>query len=168
MRLLRVALMGVCCLGSITAFAMSQAPSTMANETLIGQPAPDSSLPNPDGTTSSVMAARQGNKAILVFWATWCPHCREELESIRQHLGTLEQEGIKLILVSVGEAREEAAAYLEHQRIGLTSFIDEENALQEPYGLEGVPTVVFINAQGNILDIDHAITSDYLSIFNQK
>lgn len=155
----------LCCLGS-NAWAMGQVPSSTSIEaSLIGQPAPDINLPISDGTTGSVIAARQGGRAILVFWATWCPHCREELENIRQRQAEIEQEGIKIILVNVGESREEINAYLSHQEINLTSFIDEENALQEPYQLRGVPTVVLIDEKGVVLDIGYSVPANYLSIF---
>lgn len=144
--------------------AMSNLPATSSGQGS-AKPALDVTLPRSDGTSASLMSARQGGKAILIFWATWCPHCREELERINQLLPQMEEKGIKIILVNVGESREEINAYFERRQINLISFMDEENVLQEPYDLVGIPTVVFVSAEGNILSSSHEIPSDFDAIF---
>ncbi len=164
--LLRILLTVIFVAGSINAFAMGKpVQSVSADNDLIGKQAPDLSLPSSDGTVGSIMSARQGGKAMLIFWATWCPHCREELESVQQQLAAFNEAGIKVILVNSGESREEVIAYLNNRQINLPSFIDEENALQEPYQLVGIPTVVLIAEDGTILTVSYGIPADYQSIF---
>src|ERR1700733_4466911 len=84
-------------------WAMGHLSSGVTEESpLIGKPAPDVVLPKSDGASASVIGSRQGKKAILIFWATWCPHCYEELGNINDHLASVEQKGINIILVDVG------------------------------------------------------------------
>ena len=51
------------------------------------------------------LASRQDKKAILIFWATWCPHCYEDIGAINDSFASIENKGIKIILVDVGESR---------------------------------------------------------------
>ncbi len=164
---LRMAWLVVFLTVSMNVFAMGKAPELGGND-LIGKAAPDLSLPISDGSAGSIMSARQGGKAILIFWATWCPHCREELENVGQRLVDFKEAGVKVILVNSGESREEVVAYLNSRQINLPSFIDEENALQEPYQLIGIPTAVFIAENGNVLKVGYGVPADYQSIFNQQ
>jgi len=142
-------------------WAMGQGP-------LIGKPALDVILPKSDGTSASVIGSRQGKKAILVFWATWCPHCYEELGKINDASASVQQKGIKIILVDVGESREAVEEYLIKRRINLSCFIDGDNIFQEPYQLVGVPTMVFIDEKGIIRDVTHQFPSDYEDYFGGK
>ena len=113
----------------------------------------------------SLTQARDGKKTVLFFWATWCPHCREEIMNLNGRLDTLGQEGIKVVLVSVGETKEEVAAYLKHNNVRLDSFVDPDNGLQDPYQLFGVPTIYFIDENGIIRNMAHQFPSDYAALF---
>ncbi len=134
-------------------------------KTTVKRPAPDFTLEKVSGKSSNLTDARAGKKAIIFFWATWCPHCHEELGKLNAALSSVESKGIKVLLVDVGESREEVSAYLEHAQIQLDSFLDEENALQDPYGLIGVPTVVFVDEQGLIKDTLYEFPADYENHF---
>ena len=105
--------------------------------------------------------ARQGKKAILVFWATWCPHCYEELGTINDNFASIEQKGIKIILVDVGETKEDVKEYFYQRQMKLISFLDEDSVLQGPYHLIGVPTLIFIDEKGIIRSVTHEFPSDY-------
>ena len=81
----------------------------MENEA-IGKPAPDFTLPTVGGTATSFAQFRGNDKAIIFFWATWCPHCRRELGNLSQKKEELAGKGIKVALVDIGEdaAQEDA------------------------------------------------------------
>ncbi len=118
------------------------------------------------GGVKSLTEARDGKKTVLFFWATWCPHCRTGIAHLNERLDVLHQEGINVVLVSVGETKEEVAAYLQHNNIKLDSFVDPDNGLQESYQLIGVPTIYFIDEQGVIRNSGHEFPADYASLFN--
>jgi len=122
-------------------------------------------LSKTDGTIASVLGSRQGKKAILVFWATWCPHCYEEVGVINDNLAAIEQKGIKVILVDIGESKEDVKNYFDQRQMKLVSFLDMDNAFQGPYYLRGVPTMVFIDEKGIIRNITHEFPSDYENYF---
>jgi len=151
---------------SSSAWAMSHL-STQTSP-LIGKAAPDVILPKSDGTSARVIGEQQGKKAILVFWATWCPHCYEDLGAINDGFASIEQKGIKIILVDVGETKEDVKNYFNRRQMKLISFVDEDSVLQGPYRLIGVPTLIFIDEKGIIRSMTHEFPSDYENYFSVK
>jgi len=147
---------------------MDHLATQTSSSPLIGKAAPDVVLAKTDGTTASVIGSRQGKKAILIFWATWCPHCYGELGSLNENISSIEQKGAKIILVDVGEAQGEVKAYLNRRQMKMISFVDEDSYLQETYHLIGVPTLVFIDEKGIIRNVTHEFPSDYEQYFSSK
>ena len=136
------------------------------NGSLIGMTAPDAVLSKTDGTSASILGSRQGGKAILVFWTTWCPHCYENLGVINDSLASIKQKGIKVILVDLGETKEDVKNYFNRRQMELISFVDGDGVLQEPYHLIGVPTLIFIDEKGIIRNVTNTFPSDYENYFS--
>jgi len=154
------------CFSSL-AWAMSQVPEEAKASPLVGRPAPDAVLAQSNGASASVLGARQGKKAVLIFWATWCPNCYQELGQTYNDLAALEQQGIKIILVDVGENKESVQKYFERRQMKWGSFVDQNSVLQDPYHLVGVPTLVFIDQKGLVRSTAHVFPSDYQKYFSR-
>ena len=165
---MRIILLVLFLLSSASVWAMSELPQKTVKSVLVGKAAPDVVLPKTDGTSASVIGSRQGEKAILVFWATWCPHCYEDLGTINDHLASIEQQGVKIILVDVGETKQDVKNYFLQRQMKLNSFVDENSFLQETYHLIGVPTLIFIDEKGIVRSVTHEFPSDYKSYFSIK
>jgi len=150
---------------SPSAWSMGHLSEETTNSPLIGKAALDAVLSKSDGTSASIMASRQGQKAILIFWATWCPHCYEELGTLNDQFASIEQKGIKILLVDVGETKEDVKKYFNGRQMKLVSFVDEDSTLQGPYRLVGVPTLIFIDEKGIIRSVAHEFPSDYEKYF---
>ncbi len=144
---------------------MSHLSSPETSSPIIGQTAPDVVLGNTDGSSSAVIGSRQGKKAILIFWATWCPHCYEELGDLNGNLVSIERKGIKIILVDIGETKEDVKDYFKRRQMKLVSFVDQDSFLQGAYHLIGVPTLVFIDEKGIIRNVTHEFPSNYQDFF---
>jgi len=140
---------------------MGHLTPTMTQSPLLGKRAVNFVLPQSNGISASINALRQGEKAILIFWATWCPNCYEELGTINDSLESIEQKGIKIILIDIGEAKEVVKDYFNHRQMKLVSFIDGDSSLQEPFHLVGIPTLIFIDEKGIIRSVAHEFPSNY-------
>jgi len=148
---------------------MGQVSSNKAVESsLIGKAAPDIVLMKSDGSTSSVIGARQGGKAIIVFWATWCPNCYEEMGTLYPNWKTIEQKGIKIILVDVGEGKDDVQKYFKQRQMNLISFLDIDTSMQGPYHLVGIPTLIFIDDKGIVRSVTHEFPEDYTNYFGNQ
>ena len=153
---------------SVQALAMGNLPSVSLGEGLVGRVAPEFTLGTVSGETKSLTQARAGKRTMMFFWATWCPHCHEEFESLSQRLDVLKQKGIQIILVDIGESKEDVSAYLKRRNLPLDCFLDEDNTVAGQYSVVGVPTVLLIDEQGVVSAIEHEFPYDYETKFNSK
>ena len=139
--------------------AMGQAPAVGSEGSLIGKVAYDVSLPTVTGGRKSISQACGSKKAVIFFWATWCPHCHDEITRMVQNLDAITKD-LNVVLVSEGETKADVAAYLKNNKVPLDSLLDEDAVLQEPYQLEGVPTLFFVDEKGVIRDVRHDLPGD--------
>lgn len=152
----------------LTAFHPSLASGQfffMENES-IGKPAPDFTLPTVGGTATSFARFRGTDKAIIFFWATWCPHCRRELGALNQKKEELAQKGIKIALVDIGEEAAMVKQYLQKNKVDMTVFLDKDNAVAESYNLVGVPTFLLVDAQGIVRGLEYSLPENYEEILS--
>ena len=152
---------------NIWAFEVTSPFPTIENKN-VGKSVPNFKLKIISGEEINLESVRAGQKTIMFFWATWCPHCRETLKELETKRGEFEQKDIKLVLVNVGEKREFVKKFLEKNKIHLDTFLDEESSLVETYDLQGVPAFFLVNSQGivnlfiyNNLPKDYTLVLDY-------
>ncbi len=134
----------------------------------INKTAPDFTLQTTQGKEVNMTQFRGGKKAIVFFWATWCPHCRVALKDLNMNLAQIEAKGIKVIPVDLGETLEEVRAYIKNNKIGIDIFLDKESSLAEPYNLVGVPTLYFVNEAGKIISVEHSLPKNLDSTFSKS
>ncbi len=134
--------------------------------TLIGKPAADFTLDTLTSKNVNMTQYRNGKKAIMFFWATWCPHCRVELKRLNELQGEMASKGIQSIVVSLGEERGVVDAYMKRHQYTFDVFLDTDQSLEESYRIIGVPTLIFIDEKGDIKAVDHAFPENYEAPFN--
>ena len=152
----------------VWAASTAQAQLLMMKNPLIGKPVPEFKLETLSGLETSLSDSRGGKKAIVFFWATWCPHCRAAIKELNRDRERIEQEGIKIVVVDVGESPRDVKSYVNKNKIGLEVFLDEEETVSEQFGIIGVPTFFFVNEAGVIKDVQHHLPDDYGTILSAK
>jgi len=140
----------------------------MQQNSLVGKPAPDFTLATVSGEKKNMTEFRNGDSAIIFFWATWCPHCREQLKSLNDRADELKEKGIKLILVDLGEGQNQVRSFIEKQKINFEVFLDEDSSLTNIYDLIGVPTFFLVDREGIVQAVEHDIRDDYEEILALK
>ena len=136
----------------------------MENEN-IGKPVKDFTLKIVNGEETSLEKFRDGQKAIIFFWATWCPHCRVQLGELNKNQSAIEKKNIKIVLVDVGESEAQVSKYMEKNKIDLDVFLDGESKVSDLYGLIGVPTFYYVGDDGKVIDVQHSLTDDIGKVF---
>jgi peroxiredoxin len=131
---------------------------------LIGRPAPDFTLWTLSGAEVNMTQLRDGKPALIFFWATWCPHCRGQLQALAQKHHDIEQKGIKIILVDIAEDPREVGAYLKAHKAALDVFLDQDEGVAGQYHIIGVPTFFFVNKEGIIIAVKHELPDNYQEI----
>jgi peroxiredoxin len=160
MRFVRILFLSCVLTTATVAMSFAMANPGYIGSTLIGKPAADFTLNTLREQNVNMTKYRDGKKAIIFFWATWCPHCRTELKRLAEIHKDIEAKGIKLIIISVGEQRDTVQAYIDRHQYPFDVFLDEDQALEESYRIVGVPTLFFIDENGVIKLMDHALPED--------
>jgi peroxiredoxin len=156
-------------LGSIPFWAGSTSAQLFVfDNPLIGKKAPDFTLSNTKGEKMSLAQFSNGQPTVLFFWATWCPHCREQIKQINKTKDDFVKKGIKLMLIDVGEPSAQVAKHLTKTKIDLDSFVDEDSQVSTNYGLIGVPTFFFVNKEGVIKGQEYFLPKTYEDFFKDE
>ncbi len=144
-------------LGHGGALAQEQSP-------LVGKKAPDFTLERVSGSSASLSQVIKDKKAIVFFFATWCPHCREQLKQIAGRKADLDKQGVVIVLVNVGESKDTAAKFLKDRGIAYDTFLDVNSFVSEVYQVAGIPTLVFIGTDGKIRYVEYGLPDNYEEI----
>lgn len=131
---------------------------------LIGRKAPSFTLDTVRGEEIALDDAIKGQKAVLVFWATWCPHCRTQVVALNSKKAEMEKQGIVILLVDIGESPRVVQRFMDSKGLDFNVLLDADSAIAEKYQVAGVPTLVFIGADGKVRESLHVFPSEYLDI----
>lgn len=111
-----------------------------------------------------------GKPTMLMFWATWCIPCNEELPQVQSFY---EQHGDDIHILAVNATDTEKSVdavrnHVENKGWTFPIFIDEERQLRQTFGALTVPTTVFLHANGEIAHevygpIDQSYMEDILA-----
>ncbi len=145
----------------------SYAMDTLIKNPLIGKSAPDFTLQTLEGRMNFAQF-RDGKRAIVFFWATWCPHCREALADLGRRKEEFRQKNIPLILIDVGEKETDVRSYLARNGIDLNVFLDERSDVAGAYKVIGVPAFFFISPSGVIQDMQFTLPDNYEEILKEE
>lgn len=139
----------------------------------VGMPAPDISLPSPDGKQYS-LSDLKGQVVLLDFWASWCGPCRRENPAVVKVYNKYKKDGFTIFSVSLdgldprrtdGLTAEQLAQANEDQKKRWTDAIAKDNLLWpyhvselkkwdslagQTYGVRGIPKTFLIDREGKI------------------
>jgi len=83
---------------------------------------------------------------LVHFWASWCPICRLEQDSIASIAGDLRV----ITVATTSGTRDEVAAYLHEHGLTMPVLLDEDGAVARSWGVNGVPATFVVDREGKI------------------
>jgi len=143
------------------AILKSCSPFLGTHNPLIGQQAPDFTLETLSEQQVNMTRFRNGQPAIIFFWATWCPHCRKQLQELTQQRQQIEENGIKIILVDVGESLKKVKSYMDDNKISFDCFLDQSSELASAYEIVGVPTFFLVSQEGTVVAVENFLPDQF-------
>ncbi len=112
-------------------------------------PAPGFVLTDLESTTHDLTDYR-GKVLVVSFWATWCAPCVRELPSLTRAADLLEDDGVSVVAVNVGEGPEDVQRFLARMPSDLMFLVDEESKVSAVWDVRALPTAYVVDKQGRI------------------
>ncbi|MGH7731690.1 MAG: redoxin domain-containing protein [Candidatus Eiseniibacteriota bacterium] len=124
-----------------------------------GKPAIDFSLNDLHGRPHSLSDLR-GKTVLLDFWATWCGPCRITMPQVAKIHAEYKDRGVEVMSINVGESAKRAGDYMAKNGYAFTTLLDEEREVAASYRINGIPTLIVIDAAGNVTDYMVGVRDD--------
>lgn len=84
---------------------------------------------------------------VVVFWATWCPICKDEIPLLKK---LYSNPNLKVIAVNEGESIRKVNNFITENNIGYQVVMDPKAALAKAFGVPGMPYCVILDKSGVI------------------
>ena len=109
--------------------------------------APDFVLKALDGYNYRLSEYR-GDVVAVIFWASWCGGCRDELQRLERLGGVYRDAGFQVLGVTVDEAAPPARAVTAAVGATFPQLLDATKSASKAYRLQALPTILLIDRQG--------------------
>ncbi|MDP2932262.1 MAG: TlpA disulfide reductase family protein [Chloroflexota bacterium] len=141
-KVLKIAVLSLMLVAGLAACSSPTEPSS-------NSAAPDFKLADLNGNTVALSDLR-GKPVLLNFWATWCPPCREEVPLIEEINQEWTSKGLVVLTVSLDDSADTVKDFVQNYGLTFTVLHDREQRVAQTYGIQGIPTTLFIDKDGNI------------------
>jgi cytochrome c biogenesis protein CcmG, thiol:disulfide interchange protein DsbE len=96
------------------------------------------------GTAPALRDTPPSRALLVVFWATWCPPCREETPTLVK-LAEHPPEGLRVIVFSHDAHLQDVEAFLDGPpAAGLHLRLDEGHAAARAFGVDALPASILV------------------------
>ena len=119
-----------------------------AGETLVDR-APDFTLKDLQGRNFKLSESR-GKPVLLVFGATWCPYCVQEIPRLKEMFAKYTPLGVAIVNIDIQESQAKVARFADKHKLPYRVLLDETAAVAKNYGVRGVPNFTLLDKEGQV------------------
>jgi cytochrome c biogenesis protein CcmG/thiol:disulfide interchange protein DsbE len=134
------------------------------------RPAPEFSLDLFDVSGGGTFSKSDliGHPAVVNFWASWCPPCKEEAPYLEQVWQEYKDRGVVFLGIDVQDNDDDAKDFIDRYGITYRNGPDRSNIALD-FGMLAVPETFFIDREGNIVGkFAGGINSEQLRTFIEE
>ena len=98
--------------------------------------------------------SNDGKPFIILFWATWCKPCIQELKAIHDVYDDWKDEtGVKIITISIDDSRssKKVAPFVKGRNWNFDVYIDENSDFRRAMNVNNPPHSFIVDGKGNVV-----------------
>lgn len=116
--------------------------------------APDFELKTPAGEPIKLSDLR-GQAVLINLWATWCPPCRAEMQTIEKVYNEYKEQGFTVLAVNMTYQDDPFAVvpFVAQQDLTFPVLLDETGEMAHAYQLRSLPSSFFVDRDGIINEV---------------
>jgi peroxiredoxin len=113
--------------------------------------APDFVLKDLNGRKFRLSDYRGKQPVLIIFGATWCTFCRQEIPHFKAIHEAYAKQGLEIVNIDIQESKEKVAKFSAKYGLPYRVLLDEDGTVAGIYDIRGVPSMVLVDPSGNIL-----------------
>jgi thiol-disulfide isomerase/thioredoxin len=119
----------------------------------IGRTAPDFETIDLEGNMVR-LSDIGAEKTILIFWASWCPHCDEIMPLLKESYNPKNKRQLEIVAVSIDDYKEEVEKAISknaYNWINIAELQGWDGQIVEEYGVAATPTIFVLDKNKTIV-----------------
>jgi len=108
---------------------------------------PNIILKTPSGETTPLTAYIGKKPVLLVFWASWCTICNDEIPLLNK----LNSDRFTVIAVNEGESAWKTKRFIAQNNIAYQVVLDADGSVAKAFQVPGVPASAILDKSGRIV-----------------
>lgn len=126
----------------------------------IGAPAPVFQLKDLNDVSYAIPEPN-GKPVLINFWATWCGPCRIEMPDLVELYDQYQDEvAFYAVNLTGNDKVNEVISFADEYELSFPVLLDQELKVSKAYNIYAVPSTIFIDRHGNVMDqvlglVDH-------------
>jgi len=117
---------------------------------VVGLYAPDFSLTDLGSGQQVTLSQFDGQPVLLFFWATWCPYCNNEMDSIKTIAQTYNDIGLVVLTINAAEDYATVSSFQSTHLLTFPILLDPDSDVQSAYQVDAIPRHFFVNSSGRV------------------
>ncbi len=129
---------------------------------------PEINISTVGGQTINSTSLHGEKPLLLVFWASWCPSCKEEIGPLNALYDEFKGRMVLLgINVGVNDSEARVKKYVARYKVKYPQYFDEGSLLTRRFGVSGTPTIIIVDRQGVVQYKGHRLPTNLREHFDK-
>ena len=106
-----------------------------------------------DGKTIDMASVIGKKPVMLIFWASWCPNCVNEVPRANELVIKFQSQGMEFIGINVGhnDSEKKARRFMDKTAMTYPVIFDGNSKISRKYRVQGVPTIIVADKSGVVV-----------------
>ena len=87
---------------------------------------------------------------LIIFGATWCGFCREEIPHFKAIHAAYAKQGLEIVNIDIQESKEKITKFASQNQLPYRVLLDEDGTVSGVYEIRGVPTMILVDKNGMV------------------